>query len=227
MYNWENGELVPGTVVRAHSAEFYDCKNDGRLNKRRMYVIVKEMPKYILGCRITSNLSKKNATIIQKDKYPFLYVDSKIDECIYRIPKSDIDSLKTFRIEPGTMEYFRRRLYQRIVLGFADGINEYNDMFVYDYLEDHVPQTNNIIVYPSDELQYKYYYIYDTLDDDYELVELSKKSLGVFCVTGSNTIIKPKNIRFYTYYTDHNITRDEVSKSLNNDVVKTLRFPKK
>ena len=221
MLQFEKGELCPGVVVWANTVGYYDC-SDTFINKKRMYVIVKEMPKDFLGCPITSNDSKFYNTHLSKDIYP-LRLNSRVKECIYNTPKADICSSKTFKLEEKTFEYLKRTLYERITIGKGLGKCEYNEMFVNDYLKEYIPKVNDVIEYPMENMGYKYYYIYSMDEDNYELIELSKED-RIYSVIGDEPILMNKSVRFFACRRNHNLTREIVDESLKGTNVKIKKL---
>lgn len=206
-------DLHPGMVVWAYKAPYYDDPYKVKFNDKGMYLITKVNYDYFFGCPIVASNSPKNTTILHKSIYPLRY-DSRINECIYKISNYDIVSRKSFSVLPETLEYFKRKMYERIVLGYVEGKEEYNDIFVNDYLSTHIPTKGNIISYPSKEKKLYRYYIYDEDKSNYILIELDKID-GDYFVHNTKKIVMPKHIRFFSYYEnpnmDHNKIREIIS----------------
>ena len=222
MYLFEKSDLSFGTVVWARPSFYYDKDDSYIINKNRMYVIVKQMPEGFLSAPITSSVEPHHA-FLSKRKYP-IKLDSEIKECLYCVAMSDIVSPNVFKVEASTMNYFRRRMYEKIVLGYAEGREEYNNLFVKDYLLDHKPKVDNIIVYPKTNSKgYNYYYIYDMDEDSYCLIELDRIQKDYY-IKNETPIFKDKNIRFYTYYNNHSLKRTTVDNTCSK--VKKVTFPK-
>lgn len=203
-----NRELVPGMVVWAQRQPYYDAPEKLKQGAKSMYLITKVNSRYFFGCPLTTSPSPRNCTILRKGLYPISYT-SRISECIYKIAKADIVNPKTFFVSPKTLEYFRRKMYERIILEHAEGPKEYNEIFVNDYLLDHIPRRDDIIVYPSKEKKFKYYYIYDVCENDYTLLKLNKAD-GKYSLCDTDKIIMPKSTRFFSYYRDSGIIRDDI-----------------
>lgn len=201
-------ELIPGMVVWSYKAPYYDDPNKMKFNAKGMYLITKVNYDYFFGCPIVAGGSPKNSTMLHKSVYPLKY-DSRVNECIYKIPNSDIISNHTFQLLPKTFEYFKRKMYERIALGYAEGITEYNDIFANDYLNDHIPKVGNVISYPSEEKKLRYYYIYDEDKSNYILISLDKEDYN-YSLHDTKKIVMPKKTRFYTYYENAGMDHDKV-----------------
>ena len=78
--------------------------------------------------------------------------------------------------------------------------------------------TNDIIVYPSEEKVFKFYYIYDDLEDSYKGVKLEQhKDDGIYSytITDGKLIDLPKSIHFYDFFTNHPVKREAVEERVN------------
>lgn len=206
-------DLNPGCVVWANRNVCYDASVTSLSSKRGMFVITNINKDYFLGCRITSNPLFMQQTILKKELYPIKH-DSRILECLYKIPYDDIVSSKSFKISKGTFNHFKRGLYQRIVIDSIESPEEYNDEFVRSYLKMNIPKPNNIIVYPSSDKKFKYYYICEEDKDNYIVLSLDKTKDYNYSLDNSEISIMPKNIRFYDYFNNHPLERETVNKVL-------------
>ncbi len=205
-------DLHPGMVVWAYKAPYYDAPYKVKFQDKGMYLIVKVNYDYFLGCPVVISNSPKNSTILHKSIYP-LRSDSRVNECIYKISNNDIVSRKNFSVLPETLEYFKRKMYERIVLGYAEGKEEYNDIFINDYLSTHIPSKGNIITYPSKEKKLYRYYIYDENKRNYVLIELDKIE-GDYFIHNTKKIVIPKKIKFFSYYENPNIDHNKLKEML-------------
>lgn len=218
MYKLEK-EIVPGTVVWAEKKVYYDIADKVPNIRSNMFVITMVNDDYFFGSPVAKNNYMKNYTVLSTKFYP-IREDSRILECIYKILPSDIVSPKSFKITPQTLEHFRRNLYKKIILGHAISPVEYNEAFVQDFLNTHVPKVDNVIVYPSSEKILKHYYIYDEDEENYSLLRLNKEGFNYYI--GSKTLeTVPKDVRFFEYFTDHSLPRPSVEQ------IETQNYQKK
>lgn len=207
--------LNPGTVIWAKRKIFYDRPGEIVDNRRSMYLVTMINHDYFLGCPLTTNASLRNSTVLKKSLYPIKW-DSKINECLYKLTIDDIVSSTSFKITEGTFNHFKRDLYRRIIVGSADSPTEYNEMFVEEFLKDNQPRPNNVVVYPSEEKIFKYYYVYEEDENDYVLIKLNKEETHTYSLSDPNPVKIPKSIRFFDYFSTHNITRESVIEFVNN-----------
>lgn len=206
MYNLKR-DLKEGTVVWAYKNVYYDMPDKLVLGKIQMFLITELSTDYFFGSPVTIYRQLEKHTVLKKELYP-LREDSVVLEYIHKIPYCDITSTKMFQVTPQTLEHFKRNLYKRIVLGQASGIEEYNEEFVKSYLEQHQPKVDNIIVYPNENKQYEYYYIYQEDEDGYELLRLNRNKRDYTYSLVSNELeTMPKERRFFDYYTSHSMAR--------------------
>lgn len=196
-------ELIPGTVVWANRNIYYDEPDRPLYGKRSMYLITMVNSEYFFGCPLTTSSSTKNRTVLDKKYYPIKY-NSRITECLYCLSYFDIVSPKTFQISEGTFEHFKRDLYKKIILGYADSPKEYNDVFIEEYLKDHQPTIGNILVYPTEEKVCKYYYICDMDQDTYSVLPLVNQKYIYSLVNDKKETI-PKNIKFFDYFQNYKL----------------------
>lgn len=201
-----NKNVFAKSIVWANKNIYYDKPNDQIENKRSMFLITMVNEDYFFGCPLTVNDSNHNRTVLRKKHYP-LKQDSKITECLYKLTYEDLISNKYFMITDGTFEHFTRSLYQRIIIDQMESPKEYNELFVNEYLKSHQPNINDVIVYPSNEKIFKYYYILDEDENNYQLLKLNKLGLWNYNIDNSDEyiIVKPKSERFYDYYSKYNI----------------------
>lgn len=198
-------DIIPGTVVWAEKDIYYDQPDKKISGKRSMFLVTMINTDYFFGCPLTVNTSAKNQTVLSTKFYP-VKKDSRVTECLYKIPYTNIANSKTFKVSDGTFKHFKRNLYKKIILGFADSPDEYNELFVNEFLKNNIPSIDDIIVYPSDDKVLKYYYIYDLDEETYSLLRLKKD--GYNYSLNSNCIeFIPKSIRFFDYFTNHNMHR--------------------
>jgi len=210
-------ELVPGTVVWGERKIYYDDPNRKLQGKRSMYLITSVNSDHFYGCPLLVRNNEKNGTLLSKKHYPLKY-DSIVMECLYKLSYSDILSPMSFRVSPKTLEHFRRNLYKKIILGHAESPEEYNELFVKQFLEDNVPTTNDIVVYPSEEKVFKFYYIYDDLEDRYKGIKLEQhKDDGVYSytITDGKLVDLPKSVYFYDFFPNHPVKREDIEESVN------------
>lgn len=215
-------DLCPGTVVWANRNIYYDRPDEALYGKRSMYLITSLNTEYFFGCPLTTNFSRKNSTVLRKKFYP-LRQDSRVNECLYKLEYNDIASSVTFKVSRGTFENFKRNLYKRIAIGAIDSPDEYNDIFVKEYLMYNKPEIGNILVYPSEEKVFKYYYICSNRGDSYTVIKLNEDNRN-YEVASSEMMEIPKAIRFYDYYDTYNM--DTYNQNRINDIVKMKKYSK-
>lgn len=203
-------DLHPGTVVWANRKIYYDRPDQELFGKRAMYLITSLNTNYFFGCPLTTNTSKRNGTILRSRFYPIKH-DSRVNECLYQLEYEDIIPTTSFAITENTFKNFKRNLYKKIVIGAADSPSEYNDVFVEEYLLDNKPPVDSILVYPSDEKVFYYYYVCSNHGDHYTAIRLNEKSYN-YTVAGDDLIEIPKSIRFYDYFTTYNMSSKEKQK---------------
>lgn len=191
-------ELIPGTVIWANRNIYYDEPDRPLYGKSSMYLITMLNSDYFFGCPLSISNSTKNRTVLHKKYYPIKY-NSKIKECIYRLSYEDIVSPKKFQISEGTFEHFKRKLYKKIILGYVDSPKEYNDIFIEEYLKEHQPAIGSILVYPTEEKVFKYYYICDMDQDTYSVLPLVNKKHIYSLISDKKETIS-KNIKFFDYF---------------------------
>ena len=213
-------DLCPGTVVWANRNIYYDKPDQVLYGKRAMYLITSLNTDYFFGCPLTTNHSKRNSTVLKRKFYP-IKQDSKVNECLYKLEYNGIASSATFKVSKGTFENFKRNLYKRIVIGVADSPDEYNDIFVEEYLLDNKPAIGNIIVYPSDEKVFHYYYVCSNHGDNYTVIKLNEDSHN-YSVVDNALMEIPKNIRFYDYYDTYSM--DTYNRNKINEIVKMKKY---
>ena len=224
-------DIKPGVVIWGDRNIYYDDPTKILHGRKSMYVITMVNEDHFYGCPLTVNKSGKNCTILSTKHYP-IKQDSRITECLYKLSYSDIVSDTKFTLTEGTFEHFKRSLYKRIILGSADSPKEYNEIYVNEYLKEHVPRVNDILVYPSEEKQFKFYYLYDQDDENYICVSLNQekdKDKYLYSIEKIELINIPKSIRFFDYFTKHSLNRDTVEEALGAKVkVKSIGcYPKK
>ena len=160
-----NKIVAPRSVIWAKKSIYYDKPELSNPDKTSMFLVTYVNEDYFFGCPLTMNPSPKNSTVLLKSHYP-LKRDSRVNEYLYKLTGQDIIGDELFKVTRGTLEYFKRCLYQRIVLGNAESPEEYNDIFVEEYLKDYRPTVNNIVVYPSAEKVFRYYYVAGETEKD-------------------------------------------------------------
>ena len=206
-------DINPGCVLWAKRSIYYDQPNKPVENKANMFFVIKAMDDNFLGCPLERNNCNKNYNILKSKFYPIKY-DSKVVTNIYKIPYGDIQSPILFQVTEGTLQNIKRNLYKRIILGYSEGPKEYSDIFTKEFLSENVPCVDNIIVYPSSDKKYKYYYIYDDNEEYYSLIELKRHDIDYFSVIDNNEVLMPKDIPYFDFYSDHSFDRSEVDKAL-------------
>ena len=225
MYHDKNN-VIPSSVVWASRNVFYD-QPDKTIDKQiNMFLVLKTEDMHFYGCKLEKNPTGGTNNVLKKKFYPLKY-DSRVAANIYKIPFNDIVNNFTFMVTQGTFQNIKRNIYKRIILGHNEGPVEYQEMFVNDFLKDNQPQVDNIIVYPSEEKQYKYYYIYDDMGDYYSLIQLQKEEKDHFSVLDSKEILVPKQARYFDCYDNHTLSREEVEEYLFGVKTKTLSINNK
>lgn len=195
-------DLHLGTVVWACKSNYYVEPDNAYTKKAQMFLINKLNPDYFLGSPLSIRKGGEKSTVLNHNFYP-LRSDSILIECLYRIPYEDIVNNKTFQITEGTLTHFRRNLYKRIILGEAYGLDEYNEMFVRDYLEDNKPSINDIVVYTTEEKNLQYYYICEEDENTYFGFWLNREDGYNRYTLASDEIEEvSKEKRFFDYYRD-------------------------
>lgn len=202
-----NKIVAPRSVIWAKKSIYYDKPELSNPDKTSMFLVTYVNEDYFFGCPLTMNPSPKNSTVLLKSHYP-LKRDSRVNEYLYKLTGQDIVSDELFKITRGTFEYFKRCLYQRIALGHAESPEEYNDIFVEEYLKDYRPTVNNIVVYPSAEKVFRYYYVAGETEKDYLLLKLNKNSYNNFSLIHEQILPMSKSVRFYDYYTSDSLIDD-------------------
>lgn len=206
-----NRTILARSVIWANKNVYYDKPNVQPKNRKSMFLVTMVNDDYFFGSPLTINDSIRNRTVLRKELYP-IKQDSKITENLYKLTYNDIVNNKCFMITEGTFERFIRTLYQRIAIGQMDGPEEYNQTFASYYLKNHKPKVNDIIAYPSDEKKFKYYYVLDEDDDNYQLLKLNKIDLYNFII--DNSIVNmSKNVMFYDYYSGYTINGNILSRN--------------
>lgn len=204
--------LAPKQVIWAKKNIYYDRPDIELTNKTAMYLITMVNEDYFLGCPLTTSCSNRNLTILSSSNYP-LKRDSRINNCLYKLETEDVLSIPLFEIDDKAFLHFQRELYKKIVLGCIYSPTEYNDLFVEELLKTYKPKPDSILVYPSEEKVFRYYYLYDESDEYYSLLNLTKEENNYY-LASTNIVAVPKSIRFFDFYTNHNLTRDEIEQSL-------------
>jgi len=217
-------DITPGTVVWGEKTVYYDQPEKVLHNRKCMYVVTMVNDDYFLGCPLTTHVSKKYITVLESKYYP-IKRDSKISECLYKVYYDQIVSPATFQVRPGTFEYFKRCLYKRIILDQAASPRMYNEPFVEEYLANHKPEVDNILVFPSREKVFKYYYLYDEDDNNYVCVRLNihqDTQPYSYSLSNQELVTIPKTERYFDCYTKHPLSRETVEEGLKKPNQKTL-----
>lgn len=201
--------LEPGNVLWARRDIFYDQPERIVSDKVNMFLVLKKEDNSFLGCKIEKNPVGGNKNVLKKRFYPLKY-DSRVASDIYKIDFDAIASSYTFRVSEGAFSNIKRNIYKRIVLGYNKGPKEYQEEFVKDYLEENKPQEDNIIVYPSIDKRYKYYYVYEDNEDYYSLIELKKHDFDYYTIMSNEEVLMPKNIPYFDFYKEHSLTRSDI-----------------
>lgn len=212
-------DVVPGMVVWGEKTIYYDQPGKMIDGKHCMYVVTKVNEDHFLGCPLTTQTCRKNSTVLSSKNYPIKY-DSRIRETIYKVYYDQIVSPSTFMLTERTFEHFKRNLYKRIMLGKCDSPSCYNEPFAEEYFMEHVPSIGDVLVYPSDNKQFKYYYTYGETEEDYLGVPLElNRDDGSFTYTivSSELVNIPKSTRYFDIYSNHSLTREEVDAVVNCD----------
>lgn len=212
-------DLCPGTVVWANRNIYYDKPDEFLCGKKAMYLITSLNTDHFFGCPLTINSSKRNGTILKSKFYP-IKCDSRVNECLYYLKYEDIIGNTSFKVTENTFRNFKRNLYKKIVIGAADSPDEYNDIFVEEYLLDNKPSINSILVYPSDEKVFHYYYVCSNHGDNYTVIKLNEDSHN-YSVAGNKLMEIPKDIRFYDYYDIYSMDES------NKQKIKAIKEAKK
>jgi len=206
-------DLAPKSVVWAHKNIYYDEPGLKIEDKKSMFLITMVNEEYFFGCPLTKNNSLKSGTVLHKSVYPIKY-DSTINERLYKLCSDDIVGSERFKVSDGAFEHFTRRLYQRIAIGKIDSPEEYNELFVSEYLKNHYPVTGDIVVYPSCDKIFKYYYIYSEDRKQYHGLKLQREGYNNYHIASNYLSAISKDIRFYDYYKNHMIRREDITKVL-------------
>ena len=219
-------DITPGMVVWGKKTVYYDQPEKIIHGKSCMYVVTMVNEDYFFGCPLTTQSCMKNSTVLSSTIYP-IRQDSRIRESLYKVYYDEITSSNTFKVSPRTFEHFKRNLYKRIILGQSDSPRMYNELFVEEYLREHVPAIDNILVYTAPDKQFKYYYLYDENETDYVGVRLNlHKENGQYnySLYDQKLVNIPKSERFFDCYTNHTLSRDAVEEGLKEQppVQKTL-----
>ena len=219
-------DITPGMVVWGEKTVYYDQPEKIIKNRKCMYVVTSVNKDYFFGCPLTTQSCMKNSTILSSKIYP-IKQDSRVRETLYKVYYDQIVSSQTFKVSPRTFEHFKRNLYKRIILGQSDSPRMYNEPFVEEYLRDHVPSIDNILVYTAPDKQFKYYYLYDENETDYIGVRLNLNKENHeynYSLCGKELVHIPKSERFFDCYTSHNLSRDVVEEGLKKEpeIQKTL-----
>lgn len=208
-----NKNIFPGHVVWAYRNVYYDQPEKIVFNKVNMFLVLKTKDDYFYGCKVERNSEGCKSNVLKKKFYNLKY-DSRVAPDIYKINFFDIASSESFKVTEGTLANIKRNIYKRIILGHNKGPIEYQEVFVKDYLKDNKPKVDNIVVYPSVEKEFKYYYIYEDNDEYYSLIKLKKENTNTYSVEDNNEVIMSKDIPYFDYYVNHSLLRDTVDRSI-------------
>lgn len=210
-------DVVPGTVVWGERKIYYDQPNKPLYGKKSMYLVTMINDDYFFGCPLKTKIPGNGSTVICKKNYP-IKQDSAVDECLYKLEYSDIVNPSSFRVSSGTFDHFKRNLYRKIVLGMSNSPKEYNDLFMEEYLKNHTPRVDDVIVYPGEEKTLKYFYICDEDNDNYTLLPLKKDKIcdeSIYTITDNKLTSMSKSILCYDFYREHSLSRLKVDNALN------------
>lgn len=211
-------DIIPGMVVWGEKTIYYDQPDKIVDGRRCMYVVTKVNEDHFLGCSLTTQTCKKNSTVLSKKNYPIQH-DSRIRETIYKVYYDQIVSPSTFMLTERTFEHFKRNLYKRIILGKCDSPSFYNEPFAEEYFREHIPAIGDVLVYPSDNKKFQYYYVYDKTEEDYLGVQLDlNRDDGSFTYTviGDEIVNIPRSIRYFDIYSNHTLTKEEIDNVINS-----------
>jgi len=211
-------DIVPGMVVWGEKNVYYDQPDRSIEDKKCMYVVTMVNDDYFLGCSLTTQACKKNSTILSKKHYP-IRNDSRVRETLYKVYYDQIVNSRSFKLDPNTFEYFKRNLYKRIMLGNADSPSEYNEAFVSEYVKEHVPSVDSIVMYTAPEKKYKYYYAYSENEADFICVPLNRENINeniVYSVMSDEFVTIPKTVRYFDFFTNHTLSREEVEQEVQS-----------
>lgn len=206
-------DIIPGCVVWADKKVFYDRPGEKIEPKRTMFLITTVNEEFLLGCPLSKSQSTRNRTILFKEFYPIKY-NSRVTEDLYLLARDDVYTGRHFVIKDTTFEHFKRSLYQRIAVDKMISPEEYSEIFVEDYLREHYPKKDSLVVYPSDDKMFKYYYIYNEDENNFFGIKLNRIGYDNYYVIDPKVETISKQIRFYDYYEKSPISRLEVEKSL-------------